>query len=116
MQEEILSHPRAPGRSHIRFLWERLFESNIDFRTIPKRDMFTTFINVLAPSLENTSLEHWTKSLVLPYNIKSLVVFIYSLFELTCLIISVAKKRFEYPSFANSFEILKHTFKYRLKC
>ena len=39
--------------------------------------------NSLAPSLDSTSLEHWTKSLIYSYNIKSLVVFIYSLFELS---------------------------------
>ena len=39
--------------------------------------------NSLAPSLDNTSLELRTKSLIYPYNIKSLVVFIYSLFELS---------------------------------
>ena len=39
--------------------------------------------NSLAPFLDNTSLEHRTKSLIYPYNIKSLVVFIYSLFELS---------------------------------
>ena len=41
-----LPHPRTPDRTHIRFFRGTSFESNSDFCTIAKRDVFRTFINV----------------------------------------------------------------------
>ena len=61
-QKETIPHPWAPDRSHMHIFWVHLFEINIGFRTIAKRDIFITFFNVFYLEKDNKCIL-WIKNM-----------------------------------------------------
>ena len=54
-----LPHPRAPYWPHIRFFGVHLFESDSEFCTIAKRDVFRNFINISRVNWEKDKTCMW---------------------------------------------------------
>ena len=52
-QKETIPHPWGPDRPHMHIFWVHLFETNIVFRTIAKRDIFITLFNVFYLEKDN---------------------------------------------------------------
>ena len=53
--QETIPHPRDPDRPHMRFFGGTYFESNSDFCTIAKRDVFRSFIKRVLELIEGRS-------------------------------------------------------------